>query len=104
MKAKSVILRLACLSVLITLGYSLSEEPVVTVKNGTLVGTIMKARKGREYAGFRGIPYALPPLGELRFKVRLHFSILPNYQGQVSPDSFLRIPKICLHQLQLSCK
>ncbi|KZC14640.1 Venom carboxylesterase-6 [Dufourea novaeangliae] len=28
----------------------------------------MKTRRGREFAGFRGIPYALPPLEELRFE------------------------------------
>ncbi|XP_043262699.1 venom carboxylesterase-6-like [Colletes gigas] len=42
--------------------------PSVKIKNGTLSGQIMKTRRGREFAGFRGIPYALPPLGEHRFE------------------------------------
>ncbi|XP_043477786.1 venom carboxylesterase-6-like [Leptopilina heterotoma] len=43
-------------------------DPIVKIKNGTIEGTFMKSRKGREIAAFRGIPYALPPLGELRFE------------------------------------
>ncbi|XP_076754354.1 carboxylic ester hydrolase [Xylocopa sonorina] len=45
-----------------------ADIPVVTIKNGTLSGLIMKTRRGREFAGFRGIPYALPPIGDLRFE------------------------------------
>ncbi|XP_076643336.1 carboxylic ester hydrolase-like [Halictus rubicundus] len=45
-----------------------SHAPMVKIKNGTLSGLVMKTRHGREFAGFRGIPYALPPLGELRFE------------------------------------
>lgn len=44
------------------------HAPVVKIKNGTLSGLIMKTRRGREFASFRGIPYAIPPLGELRFE------------------------------------
>ncbi|XP_043523966.1 venom carboxylesterase-6-like [Frieseomelitta varia] len=45
-----------------------ADAPAVKIKNGTLSGLTMRTRKGREFAGFRGIPYALPPLGELRFE------------------------------------
>ncbi|XP_071875787.1 carboxylic ester hydrolase [Bombus fervidus] len=45
-----------------------ANAPVVKVKNGTLSGLFMRTRKGREFAGFRGIPYALPPVKELRFE------------------------------------
>ena len=54
----------------ITLGSIFATaDPIVKIKNGTLEGTFMRSRKGREFAAFRGIPYALPPLGELRFEV-----------------------------------
>ncbi|XP_014217028.1 venom carboxylesterase-6-like [Copidosoma floridanum] len=43
-------------------------SPLVNIRNGTLEGIVMKTRKGREFFGFRGIPYAVPPLGELRFE------------------------------------
>nr|XP_033331335.1 venom carboxylesterase-6-like [Megalopta genalis] len=55
----------ACLSNFVA---SEGHAPSVNIKNGTLSGLVMKTRHGREYAGFRGIPYALPPLGELRFE------------------------------------
>ncbi|XP_054013924.1 carboxylic ester hydrolase-like [Hylaeus anthracinus] len=44
------------------------HAPLVKIKNGTLSGLIMKTRHGREFTSFRGIPYALPPLGEHRFE------------------------------------
>lgn len=47
---------------------SKSHSPTVKIQNGTLAGLVMKTRHGREFAGFRGIPYALPPLGPLRFE------------------------------------
>ncbi|KAK5647707.1 hypothetical protein RI129_002599 [Pyrocoelia pectoralis] len=43
-------------------------EPVVTVKNGTLEGKIAKDYRGATYYSFKGIPYAKPPVGSLRFK------------------------------------
>lgn len=49
---------------------SIEASPVVQIKNGTLEGTVMKSRNGREFWAFRGIPYAKPPVGELRFEVR----------------------------------
>ncbi|KZC14638.1 PREDICTED: esterase E4-like [Dufourea novaeangliae] len=45
-----------------------AHTPLVKIRNGTISGLIMKTRRGREFAGFRGIPYALPPLEELRFE------------------------------------
>ncbi|XP_014235995.1 venom carboxylesterase-6-like [Trichogramma pretiosum] len=47
---------------------TIAFKPLVKIHNGTLEGTIMKSRYGREFIGFRGIPYALPPLGDLRFE------------------------------------
>ncbi|XP_076623106.1 esterase FE4-like [Colletes latitarsis] len=44
------------------------DEPVVTVKQGKLQGVVLKSVLGPSYIAFRGIPYAAPPIGELRFK------------------------------------
>lgn len=44
-------------------------EAVVYVKQGKLKGKTGIDYAGRSFYSFQGIPYAKPPLGELRFKV-----------------------------------
>lgn len=44
--------------------------PIVTVKQGKLKGAVIQNILGSSsYYAFRGIPFATPPVGELRFKV-----------------------------------
>ncbi|XP_011149322.1 venom carboxylesterase-6-like [Harpegnathos saltator] len=45
-----------------------AAAPTVHIRNGTLAGLVMQTRRGKDFVGFRGIPYATPPLGELRFQ------------------------------------
>lgn len=54
------------------------EKLIVEVNQGKLQGQEFESVLTKEpYYGFLGIPYAKPPLGELRFQVRIHiFSIL----------------------------
>ncbi|KEF62842.1 triacylglycerol lipase [Exophiala aquamarina CBS 119918] len=42
--------------------------PTVTIPQGTIVGTVLEKDLKRKIDAFLGIPYALPPVGELRFK------------------------------------
>ncbi|CAG7734492.1 unnamed protein product, partial [Allacma fusca] len=52
---------------------SAKEEPVlqlgktVTTKNGAIQGVVLASRDGREFYAWHKIPYAKPPVGELRF-------------------------------------
>lgn len=46
-----------------------SNYPEVDIKDGKLKGKFMVTRKGRKFSGFLAIPFAKPPIGELRFKV-----------------------------------
>ncbi|XP_967916.2 juvenile hormone esterase-like [Tribolium castaneum] len=41
---------------------------LVKIDQGELIGTISKDLDGNNFCSFRGIPYAKPPLGKLRFK------------------------------------
>ncbi|CAG9560138.1 unnamed protein product [Danaus chrysippus] len=43
-------------------------NPVINVKEGKLRGCVEKLHNGQEYYSFKGIPYAEPPVGDLRFK------------------------------------
>ncbi len=49
------------------------ENPYVTLPQGTLMGSVMKSAKGREFQAFQCIPYAKPPIDDLRFKVSLSY-------------------------------
>lgn len=52
------------------------DAPTVHAQQGTLTGTYLTSRYGRKFAAFQGIPYAQPPIGDLRFKVRvIYFKI-----------------------------
>ena len=44
----------------------------VTISDGILEGDIIKNQYGGSYHSFKGIPYAQPPIGELRFIVSLN--------------------------------
>lgn len=42
----------------------------VVVRQGELLGKVEKLTSGNTFASFKGIPYAAPPVGKQRFKVR----------------------------------
>ncbi|XP_015609253.1 acetylcholinesterase [Cephus cinctus] len=47
------------------------SAPIVRTRYGALKGTVVQNVEGGEYLAFNGIPYAEPPVGQLRFKVIL---------------------------------
>ncbi|XP_050428135.1 esterase E4-like [Adelges cooleyi] len=47
-----------------------SCNPIIQTENGLLKGQEQKSRGGRSYYSFTGIPYAKPPIRELRLQVR----------------------------------
>ncbi|XP_063621703.1 esterase FE4-like, partial [Cydia splendana] len=49
----------------------LQNEPIVTVKQGKLQGATDTLYDGTTYYSFKGIPYAQPPVGQLRFRAPL---------------------------------
>jgi carboxylesterase type B len=49
----------------------MSETVVVRVTQGDLRGRKIITKSGLQYYSFQGIPYAAPPVGNLRFKVSI---------------------------------
>jgi len=56
------------------------SETRIQVAEGKLKGAVVHGCNNVRYFAFRGIPYAKPPVGELRFKVII---ILCCYQGTI---------------------
>lgn len=48
------------------------DSPFVKIHQGEVKGRYLTTRDGRTISGFFGIPYAAPPVGELRFKVSFY--------------------------------
>jgi hypothetical protein len=47
------------------------SNPIVQIYEGSIRGTTLTSvRSNRTFFAFMGIPYAKPPVGDLRFKVR----------------------------------
>lgn len=58
---------------------AVATSPTVNIKNGTIQGSVLKSHiNGRDIFSFQGIPYALPPTGNLRFQVRFFFFFFNN--------------------------
>lgn len=57
---------LCCLAFFPIIGLGSCE--IVEIEQGTIDGTLMTSRYGRSYHAFLRIPFAEPPIGDLRFK------------------------------------
>jgi len=59
---------------LLLLACALSQahaDCLVTIAQGTARGSVMASFHGRDFCSYRGIRYAEPPVGELRFRVSM---------------------------------
>uniref|UniRef100_A0A1Y1LSP7 Carboxylic ester hydrolase n=1 Tax=Photinus pyralis TaxID=7054 RepID=A0A1Y1LSP7_PHOPY len=68
------------------------EDPIVVIKSGKLRGKVEIDYCGGKYYSFRGIPYAKPPIGNLRFKAPL------------PPDQWSGIRDAVKHQSECCCR
>ncbi len=48
------------------------ELPEVELPEGTLLGGLRASYSGRVFSSFQGVPYAAPPVGDLRYAVTLY--------------------------------
>lgn len=46
------------------------KSPIVHVADGEVEGVVELSRGGREFYAYKGIPFAKPPVGDLRFQVQ----------------------------------
>lgn len=58
---------------------SLAEDVTVTTEKGSVKGVREDHDQGQYYYAFKGIRYAQPPTGKLRFKVMNKLIILGTY-------------------------
>jgi len=56
--------------------FDLGSKPQAFPKSGAVEGIVMQTIKGRSMAAFMGIPYALPPVDDLRFRVSFNVILL----------------------------
>lgn len=59
---------LVIFTVLLNLAFCQVE---LKIKKGTIEGQLLESRDGRPYYSYTGVPYAKPPIGQLRLKVRM---------------------------------
>jgi hypothetical protein len=45
------------------------EAPIVTTNSGQVLGIVEKSFESLDYFSYKGIPFAEPPTGNLRFRV-----------------------------------
>lgn len=67
----NVVLAFISLCAIFGAGDTASEHLLISDKLGWLLGVQETSEAGTPYYAFRGIPYAAPPVGDLRFKVRI---------------------------------
>lgn len=69
-------------------------DPVIKITTGEVRGHILKSRDGRDFYSFSGIPYAKPPIGDLRFKVIFQnkiTNIIINYSSTNKTIYYMRL-------------
>ncbi|KPM05549.1 Acetylcholinesterase-like protein [Sarcoptes scabiei] len=92
MKLKALII---VVSLLIALELVLAEKVEILIPNGKIIGEHFLSEDGHEINRFLGIPYAEPPIDELRFK-----KTAPKNKW-TEPIEALKWPPNCLQPIQL---
>lgn len=62
---------------ILTIHQRLTAEVLVSTKFGDIRGTTRLSRNGKKFDAFLGVPYAEPPIGDLRFQVCIFEKNIP---------------------------
>lgn len=74
-------------------------RPSVTIKQGTIVGRLVDDGSfPKPLEGFMGIPYALPPVNDLRFR-----PAVPVPEGNGTQEAFFLGARYGIHQIGRDC-
>jgi len=65
------------------LHYVEADRPRVETSLGQVEGVWQTSGKGLKYAAFMGIPYAKPPINELRFEVKILDFFYLKFEGRM---------------------
>jgi hypothetical protein len=57
-------------------------ECLVSIEQGAVRGSEMTSFHGKDFCSYRGIPYAEPPVGKLRFRVSDHTPLEAPFYSQ----------------------
>lgn len=64
------------------------DPTLITTAYGKVQGQLLFGAKGTIFNGFQGIPYAKPPVGNLRFRVRKNYLNKPMVLSYVSIHNY----------------
>lgn len=71
---------LLSLTVILAIDFeNIDTSPMIETKFGSIVGKWTKSSLGLNIATFLGIPYAEPPIGDLRFRVSFTLNIILSF-------------------------
>lgn len=71
MLSSSAMKNIILLSLFILCKFCSAQDVIIEIPQGLLTGTTDTDRNGNEYLKFLNIPFAKPPVGDLRFRVSI---------------------------------
>lgn len=89
-----------------TLGVGFAPGNVVLTTNGWVRGSQETTQRQQvDFVAFRGIPYAKPPLGELRLKVNLYLNLISlNFSASETTFAVKKLARTIAHIGRISGK
>jgi len=65
-----------CGILMLLVGLVFGTDNTLKLSQGKIKGSVFKSRNGRDFQAFQGIPYAKPPIGDLRLQVFAYLDVM----------------------------